>query len=151
MIITPITLKMVKFPCGIYQKAVVTKHKAICCDLCNKWIHIGCNNLNKSTYIQIQHSDTSWFCMPCLENEVPFNTLTDHELEKVYNGKYILPITLKTTQSLTKNANNFLQDETNNTIHCLYYDIAYFNKMVTTHVNSFSLLHLNISSKSLSL
>ena len=107
MIIMPITLKMVKFPCGIYQKAVVTKHKAICCDLCNKWIHIGCNNLNKSTYIQIQHSDTSWFCMPCLENEVPFNTLTDHELEKVYNGKYILPITLKTTQSLTKKCKQF--------------------------------------------
>ena len=116
-------------------------NKAICSDLCNKWIHIDCNNLNKTNYIQIQHSDTNWFCMPCLKNEVPFNTLTDHELEKVYNGKHILPITSKTTQSFTKNANNFLQDETNN-IHCLYYDIADFNKMVLTHVNSFSLLYL---------
>ena len=74
---------MVKFPCGICQKAVATKHKATCCDLCNKWIHIGCSNLNKSAYIQIQHSDANWFCMPCLKNEVPSNTITDHELEKV--------------------------------------------------------------------
>ena len=108
---------MVKFPCGICQKAVATKHKATCCDLCNKWIHIGCSNLNKSAYIQIQHSDANWFCMPCLKNEVPSNTITDHELEKVYNGKHILP---KKTQSFTKNANNFLQDETNKKIQCLY-------------------------------
>ena len=54
MIITPTALKMVKCPCGICQKDVPTKHKAICCDLCNKWTHIDCNSLNKTTYIQIQ-------------------------------------------------------------------------------------------------
>ena len=137
---------MAKFPLGICQKAVATEHKAIRCDLCNKWIHIGCNNLNKTNYIQIQHSDTNWFCMPCLKNEVPFNTLTDHELEKVYNGKHILPFTSKNTKSLTKNTHDFLQDKTNNKIHCLYCDVANFNKMVVIHVNSFSVLHLNIFS-----
>ena len=146
MIITPTTLNMVKFPCGICQRLVATKRKTICCDLCNKWIHIGSNNLNKTSYIQIQHSDTTWFCMPCLKNEVPFNTLTNHELEKVYNGKHILSITSKNTQNFTKNLNSFLQDETNNKIHSLYYDIADFNKMVTTYVKIFSLLHLNVSS-----
>ena len=84
--------------------------------------------------------------MPCLQNEVLLNTITDNELEKVYNGKHILPITSKNTQSFTKNANVFVQDETNDKIHCLYSDIADFNKMVATHVNSFSLLHLSISS-----
>ena len=42
--------KMVKFPCEICQKAVATKHKVICWDLCNKWIHIGFNNLDKTTF-----------------------------------------------------------------------------------------------------
>ena len=106
MIITPMTLKMVKFSCGICQKALATKHKAICCCLCNKWIHIGCNNLNNVPYIQIQHSDANWLCMPCLKKEVPLNSLTDHELEKVYNGTHILPFTSKNTQNFTKNANN---------------------------------------------
>ena len=84
--------------------------------------------------------------MPCLKKEVSFNTLTDHELEKAHNGTHILFFTSKIAQNFTKNANNFLQDKTNNKIHCLYYDIADFNKMVATHSNSFSLLHLNIMS-----
>ena len=137
---------MAKFPCGICQKAVATKNKAICCDLLNKWIHTGCNNLKKTTYIQIQHGDSNWFWVPCLEKEAHFNTLTDHELEKVYNGKNMLPFISKSMQSFTKKANNFLQHETNNMIHCLHYDIPDFNKMVATCTKSFSLLHLNISS-----
>ena len=70
--------------------------------LCNKLIHTGYNNLNKTTYIQIQHSDINWFCMPCLKNELPFNTLTGHELEKVYNGKHILLFTSKNTMFYKK-------------------------------------------------
>ena len=59
IIITAITLKTVTLPCQTYKKAVANKDKATCCDLCNKWIHIGCNNLSKRTYIQIQHSCTN--------------------------------------------------------------------------------------------
>ena len=39
----------VKFPRGICLKSVGVKHKAICCDLCNKLIHIASNNLDKKT------------------------------------------------------------------------------------------------------
>ena len=129
---------MVKFLCA-------TKHKAICCDLSKKWIHIDCNNLNKTTYIYIQHSDTNWFCIPCLKKEIYFNTLTDQELEKVYIDKHMLYFISKHTQKFTKNANDFLQDETNSKINGLSYYIVDFNKMVATHENSFLLLHLNIS------
>ena len=47
-------LKMVIYLCGICHKAVANKHKAICCDLCNKWVCIACNNLKEHTYSQIQ-------------------------------------------------------------------------------------------------
>ena len=40
----------------------------------------------------------------------------------------------------------FSKIQANNKIHCLYYEIPDFNKMVEAHANSFSLLHLNISS-----
>ena len=43
------TTTMIKFPCRICQKAVGKKHKAILFDLCDKWIHIACNNLDKKT------------------------------------------------------------------------------------------------------
>ena len=35
-ILHTITTTMVEFPCGICQKAVAKRHKAICCDLCDK-------------------------------------------------------------------------------------------------------------------
>ena len=56
---------MVKFSCGICQKAVAKKVKAICCDLCNKWIHTACNNLDKKN---IQKS-------PVLRNHLVLNAL----------------------------------------------------------------------------
>ena len=32
--------------CPFCEKIVRNHDKAICCDLCIKWIHIRCNNLN---------------------------------------------------------------------------------------------------------
>ena len=32
------------------EAIVKTRDKAICCDLCSKWIHIKCNNLNDLDY-----------------------------------------------------------------------------------------------------
>ena len=32
------------------EKIVKTCDKAVCCDLCRKWIHIKCNNLNDLDY-----------------------------------------------------------------------------------------------------
>ena len=83
--------------------------------------------------------------MFCLKKKIPFNTLADQELEKVHSPKHILPFASNSTQSFTENANNFLQDEANNKINRLYYDTADFNVMVMI-INSFSFLHLNISS-----
>ena len=37
--------------CGILVKA---HDKAVCCDLCNKWIHIKYNNLNDLDYEEIK-------------------------------------------------------------------------------------------------
>ena len=37
--------------CPFREKFVKTRDKAIYCDLCIKWIHIRCNNLNDLDYI----------------------------------------------------------------------------------------------------
>ena len=39
-----------KFPCGVCYKPVAKNHNAACCDSCNLWVHINCNNLTKFCY-----------------------------------------------------------------------------------------------------
>ena len=45
---------MIAYPCGVCSNAVATNHKAILCDLCNKWIHLKCNHLGKTDYVAYQ-------------------------------------------------------------------------------------------------
>ena len=91
MIITVITLKMAKFPCEIYQKVVPPNTKpCIVIYVINRCIQatkmsVKVYTFRLNTVIRI----TNWFYMPCLNKEVPFNTLTELELVKVYNGKSI--------------------------------------------------------------
>ena len=36
--------------------------KATCFDLCNKRIHIKCNNLNNLGYENLKRKDGTWYC-----------------------------------------------------------------------------------------
>ena len=40
---------MVELPCLVYDKPVAKNHLAVSCDRCDRWVHISCNNLRKST------------------------------------------------------------------------------------------------------
>lgn len=35
-----------KFPYLNCRKTVAKHHNTVCCDICNKWVHIACNNIN---------------------------------------------------------------------------------------------------------
>ena len=45
--------------CPFCEKIVKTRDKAICCDLCSKWIHIKFNNLNDLEYEYLKSNDES--------------------------------------------------------------------------------------------
>ena len=139
---------VVKFPCGICHKPVGVKHKAICCDLCDKWIHTACNNLDKKTYKNLQESNTSWFCINCVKKELPFTTQTDFQLENIYKGKHIVPFKSSDLENFTDQINMRIRDPTDSNFFeqdSLYYDLKEFNNL-NNKFNQFSLLHLNISS-----
>ena len=97
---------VVKFTCGICQKTVGLKHKAICCDLWNTWVHIACNNLDKRKYNNLQESTTNWYCMACVKKEIPFSSQTDHELKHIHSGKHIIPFKSKDIETFTTQINN---------------------------------------------
>ena len=49
--------RCVKFPCGICTKTVKTNQKAVQCDLCDLWVHIGCNGTSLAEYENLKHND----------------------------------------------------------------------------------------------
>lgn len=56
-----------KFPCGSCSKAVKWNQRAVCCDACNKWHHIDCQNINSVDYKNLQISThLNWICWSCL-------------------------------------------------------------------------------------
>ena len=49
-----------------------TRDKAICCDLCSKWIYIRCNNLNDLEYGYLKSKDETWYCKTFIQEILPF-------------------------------------------------------------------------------
>ena len=80
---------MKKFPYGICKKIVAANHNAVCCDICNKWVHISCNNITRYYYRKLQKDQTPWYCTICLGQAILFINLTDHQLESFMLGKLI--------------------------------------------------------------
>ena len=58
--------------CTFCEKIVKTCDKAICCDLCSKWIHIKCNNLNDLDYEDLKSNDETWYCKTYIHEILPF-------------------------------------------------------------------------------
>ena len=59
--------------CPFCEKIVRNRDKAICCDLCIKWIHIRCNNLNDLDYEYLKNNDETWYCnKTCIQEILPF-------------------------------------------------------------------------------
>ena len=65
------------------KKNVASNHNAIWCDICNKWVHISCNNISRYCYRKLQKDSTPWYCKNCLKQVLPYNKLTDYPHKKV--------------------------------------------------------------------
>ena len=139
---------VVKHPCGICQKSVGVKHKAICGDICNRWIHVACNNLDRKTYSKLTESNKNWFCITCIKKEIPFASQSDNELKNIYSGRHIALFKSKDIESFTAKINNRINENPEEVSRkSLYYDINEFNNLETAKKKTqFSLMHLNISS-----
>ena len=76
-----------RFPCGICKKSV--NRNAVCCDICNKRVHIYCSNITRYCYRKLQKNETPWYCKICTRWAMPFCNLADHQLEVLMLGKLI--------------------------------------------------------------
>ena len=134
-----------KFPCEkkICEKTAVSNHNAICCDICNKWVHIFCNNISSYYYRKLQKDSTPWYCKNCLKQVLPYNKLTDYQLKALMLGKVLTsPKLLSTNDYLL-----FPDEECENAAKTELMTPDDFYQINNNNSNNL-FLHMNISSVS---
>lgn len=73
-----------KHPCGTCCKSVNSNHRAVQCDICNKWHHIRCSLLDDKTYQYLMQTYDAWYCLNCIKTIYPFAT---EEIKLTLQGK----------------------------------------------------------------
>ena len=153
-----------KFPCKICAKNVLDKDQAVQCDLCERWIHIKCNNLNYLYYKYLQNCDGSWYCIECCSTIFPFNSLSSNknflacctntdsniiqwkDLENDPDSSLLLKPS-SNLELLVNQFNNATPENSNDPekiTSSKYYDIDEMHNLGTPHKNKpLSLFHIN--------
>ena len=139
-----------RYPCGTCCKPVAVNHRAILCDICNKWIHAKCNGIDKTHYEALIDQENSWCCINCINNSLPF-LLSDEggSLQgKINNSSNNSP----KVYDIYKDIDNIKINEEIDPIlnNCLYYDLTEFSN-ISKENEALAVLHLNIASLALHL
>ena len=134
---------MVMFPCSVCKKPVAINQEAVCCDLCNRWVHIHCKSICKKTCRGLKKDPTPWFCKSCMQKEIPFSNINDTEYIHLAKDLKVKPKKI-TKETIFEKLNLFSDNEN---ITCKYYTTEQFKEnSFDKHNNQMTLLHLNISS-----
>ena len=137
---------MANFPCSVCEKPVGINHEVVCCDKCNKWIHIRCNNICKKTYRSLKKDPTPWYYKLCIHAELPLSKLNNTEFASLTKNRTIIhKKQIQESFTLLEKLNQFSENEN---LSCKYYKNEQLKELVSDKNNSngLSLLHLNISS-----
>ena len=158
---------VVKFPCSICKNSVNKNHKALQCDICDSWVHIGCNHITSAQYSAIQkenadetipvHKRQVFYCNVCLNENIAFGK-TDDNIFSTTNSlglnleSEIVDFSVTIDKSTQQQINHItkLIKESNSTqttpSFCNYYSPSKMKKTLSKTQSSFKILHLNIAS-----
>ena len=67
------------FACGIRSKTVAKSHNVVCCNKCDMWVHIKCNDITKLCYKKLQKDNEPWYYKAYLSQVFPFSGLSDYQ------------------------------------------------------------------------
>jgi len=83
--------------CSICNEAVLDDHKAVCCDLCDSWVHVSCDpSLSDDLYANMvqEPSTDPWFCTIC-SKLAPVTVTDNHHAAQLscacLNARSVLP------------------------------------------------------------
>ena len=159
----------VSYPCNLCNKPVASTHKALCCDICDNWVHIKCNSVSASDYELLKHSDSKWFCVKCIGEVFPRSTkifsdsiddelapdsfpspetclnMSDEAKAKFLNNLFVS--TSPVSDELNEGSADDDDSDFSTSLNCRYYDTENLSSSLKNFSdNSFSLFHLNIAS-----
>ena len=137
-----ITLTSNKFPCSICKKNVRGNAKAVCCDICDNWVHIKCNSITHQRYAELTEpdNDVTFYCNTCINTEMPFGSVSNDSFIQTNilglnneNDSNLENLNFKLSknekQSISHLSNLILQNNdpnNENTNFCKYYTIDQF-------------------------
>ena len=151
-------------PCGICQKNVSSKQKAILCTSCLLWVHIKCNNTPAEDYNSLLESNSllsdsdidkeEWHCNKCIllnrAQIFPFGLESTHDLNGIMLSETMeafekLPKFEIVSKALNIDSlkNHDLDENIINNINSKYYSVREFQKLKND--NSFKIFHSNLN------
>ena len=158
-------------PCSSCNKNINKNHRYLLCSLCSKKVHYRCNFLNLIDYKKIKKSQSSFSCYNCINDTLPFTSLTDNEFLPLLRRGTILhegvnsnifspsPQIQHHINKLNTYLNQNFSDPTSDVdddsdsdsdmvspINCNYFNYDEFADAKFDSSKSFSILHLNIHS-----
>ena len=130
------------FACGIFAKGVVKNHNAVCCDICNFWVHRKYNNITKFCYRKLEQSHETWYCQKCKTRVLPFSELTCSQVNRITKENFVS----SPKKIILENDLAFLDDGSGTLVknECLAPD-QFCKELSTISPSSNLYLHMNIS------
>ena len=148
--------KKQKVSCNICDKNIRENAKAICCDFCDNWVHIRCNSISPSRYLELCEEDNheDFLCIKCFNNELPFGTEnTFNQITKLgLNNSNLEDLNVnisKKDKKLINLLSKVISENNDPNIQnsiCKYYSIEDFSGKKYQTNKYFSIFHLNIES-----
>ena len=68
------------YPCRVCTLEVEDDDKSVQCDLCDRWIHIKCAEINHQKYEKLEKDTLAWYCADCM-TEIPFSPLSNKDFK----------------------------------------------------------------------
>ena len=161
----------IAYPCNLCTKPVASNHRALCCDICDQWVHIKCNAVSPSDYELLKSSDSKWFCIKCIGEVFPRSTnlfsdstneadcdstppdvdfsplLADQAKAKFLNTLFSSKSSILDEPTDEGYVSDDDDDDSLPSLNCRYYDAEGLRTSLDNLTNNnFSAFHLNIAS-----
>ena len=114
------------YPCRVCTLEV-EDDKSVQWEVCDRWIHINCAEIDHQKYEKLKKDPLAWYCANCA-TEIPFSALSNKDFKDfLYPSQILQKSSEKLILSRFKQVNK-LFDKSENSISCDYYDVDDFKK-----------------------